>query len=99
VYAASKAAVHGLCDCLRAEVAARGIRVMTVEIHNVATEFGAAFDPAVLPDALARWTSLGLLNPAAGLLAPEDVARAVVFQLSQPDPASVHHLTIRARAN
>ena len=42
---------------------------------------------------------------AAGLLPQrrmgegDDVARAVVFQLSQPDPASVHHLTIRSRAN
>jgi NADP-dependent 3-hydroxy acid dehydrogenase YdfG len=33
------------------------------------------------------------------MIQPEDVARAVVFQLSQPDPASVHHLTIRSRAN
>jgi NADP-dependent 3-hydroxy acid dehydrogenase YdfG len=98
-YAASKAAVHALSRCLRAEVAPLGIRVMTVEIHNVASEFGANFDPQVLPAAIARWTALGLLNPAAGLLAPEDVARAVVFQLAQPDPASIHHLTIRARAN
>ncbi len=98
-YAASKAAVHTLSRGLRAEVAPLGIRVMTVEIHNVASEFGAGFDPAVLPDALARWTGLGLVNPDTPLLEPEDVARAVVFQLSQPPRASIHTLTIRSRAN
>src|ERR1051326_3694192 len=47
-YAASKAAVHTLSRGLRAEVAPLGIRVMTVEIHNVATEFARNFDPAGL---------------------------------------------------
>jgi len=98
-YGASKAAVHALSRALRAEVAASGIRVMTIEIHNVATEFAARFDPAVLPAAIRRWTELGLLNPATPLLAPEDVARAVAFQLAQPERASIHRLTIRSRAN
>jgi NADP-dependent 3-hydroxy acid dehydrogenase YdfG len=98
-YAASKAAVHALSRALRAEVAAQGVRVMTVDVHHVATEFGAQFDPDVLPAALARWRALGLLDPAGTLLAPEDVARAVVFQLSQPDPASIHELTVRPRGS
>lgn len=98
-YAASKAAVHAFSRALRAEVAPGGVRVMTVEIHNVASEFGRSFDPAVLPAAVARWQALGLLNPDTPMLAPEDVARAVVFQLTQPERASVHHLTIRSRAN
>jgi NADP-dependent 3-hydroxy acid dehydrogenase YdfG len=98
-YSASKAAVHTFSRALRAEVAPLGVRVMTVEIHNVATEFGVSFDPGVLPAAIARWTALGLLNPATPLLEPEDVARAVVFQLSQPPRASIHELTIRSRAN
>jgi NADP-dependent 3-hydroxy acid dehydrogenase YdfG len=98
-YAASKAAVHTLSCALRAEVAAQGVRVVTIEIHNVATEFGVNFDPAVLPLALARWTALGLVNPDAPLLEPKDVARAVVFQLTQPERASVHALTIRSRTN
>ncbi len=46
-YSASKAAVHTLSRALRAEVAAQGIRVMTIEIHNVATEFASNFDPAL----------------------------------------------------
>jgi NAD(P)-dependent dehydrogenase (short-subunit alcohol dehydrogenase family) len=80
-------------------VAPHGIRVMTVEIHNAATEFGAGFDADVLPAATRRWVELGLLNPAAPLIKPEDVARAIVFQLSQPEPASIHDLEIRSRAN
>src|SRR3989442_5133262 len=40
-YSASKAAVHTLSRALRAEVAAQGIRVMTIEIHNLATEFAS----------------------------------------------------------
>jgi NADP-dependent 3-hydroxy acid dehydrogenase YdfG len=100
VYAASKAAVHTFSRGLRAEVAGSGIRVMTIEIHNVgATEFASNFEPEIMPAAIERWKELGLLNPAAPMLEPADVARAVVFQLSQPDPASIHALTIRSRAN
>jgi len=98
-YAASKAAVHVLSRALRAEVAGQGIRVMTVEVHNVATEFGSNFDPAVLPEALQRWKDLGLVNPETPLLVPEDVARTIIFQLAQPERASLHAVTIRSRAN
>jgi NADP-dependent 3-hydroxy acid dehydrogenase YdfG len=97
VYAASKAAVHALSRGLRAEVGDRGVRVMTIDVHNVATEFGFGFDEAVLPEALQRWQDLGLVRPESPLLAPEDVARAIVFQLAQPGPVSVPELTIRSR--
>jgi NADP-dependent 3-hydroxy acid dehydrogenase YdfG len=99
-YAASKAGVLALARTLRAEVAAQGIRVMTIDIHNVAgTDFAAGLDPEALPSAIQRWVSLGLLNPSAPTIAADDVARAVVFQLAQPPPASVHDLTIRSREN
>ncbi len=99
-YAASKAGVLALARALRAEVAAQGIRVMTIDIHNVAgTDFAAGLDPATLPSAVQRWASLGLLNPSAPSIGPDDVARAVVFQLAQPPPACVHDLVIRSREN
>ena len=99
-YAASKAAVMSLARTLRAEVAARGVRVMTVDIHNVGgTDFATGLDPEVLPLAISRWVELGMLNLAAPHITPDDVARAVVFQLAMPPPASVHELVIRSREN
>ena len=99
-YAASKAAIVALARSLRAEVAARGVRVMTVEIHNVGgTGFGDSFDPELLPAALQRWTELGVLNPQAPNISPDAVARAVVFQLAQPEPASIHSVVVRSREN
>ena len=98
-YAGSKAAVYALSQALRREVAERGVRVMTVAVHNIVTEFGSTFDRDVLPEASRRWEQLGLLNRRAQMLAPDDVARAIVFMVSQPDPVSVHDLEVRSRAN
>lgn len=100
VYAASKAAVHRLSEGLRAEVGGLGVRVMTIEVHNVgATDFASTFDPELLPEAIQRWVGLGLLSRESPMIAADDVARAIAFQLEQPDPVSVHHVSIRSRAN
>ena len=100
VYAATQAAVHTFSRALRVEVAEAGVRVMTIEIHNVGgTEFAGSFDPAILPAAIQRWTEVGVLNPRTPLLEADDVARAIAFQLSQPPRASVHDLILRSRAN
>jgi NADP-dependent 3-hydroxy acid dehydrogenase YdfG len=98
-YAGSKAAVHAMSQALRREVAERGVRVMTIAVHNVGTEFATNFDMEILPQATRRWEQLGLLNRRAQLLEPADVARAIVFMLAQPDPASIHDLEVRSRAN
>src|SRR2546428_14185434 len=81
-YAASKAAVHTLSRALRAEVAAQGIRVMTIEVPNVATQFASNFDPAPLPLATGRWEELGPLDPDAPPLAPAGLGRAGGLQLA-----------------
>lgn len=100
VYAGSKAAVHTISDGLRAEVGGRGIRVMTTEIHNVGgTDFASSFDSDILPEAIRTWTEQGLLSRASPMLRAKDAARAIVFQLAQPDPVSIHHLVVRSRAN
>ena len=97
VYAATKASLDALSRCLRAEVSEQGIRVMTIEIHHAATEFAAGFDPAMIARAFQSWQRHGVLNPAAPRIAPEDVARAVAFQLTQPADACIHNLNIRSR--
>lgn len=99
-YAASKAGIEALSRCLRAEVAGSGLRVMILEVHNVGgTEALLQLDPALTPTAIQRWAQVGVLNIDAPPLECSDVARAAVFQLSQADTASIHHLTIRPRAD
>jgi NADP-dependent 3-hydroxy acid dehydrogenase YdfG len=99
VYGACKAGVEAFARSLRAEVAPRGVRVSTLEVHNVAgTNFTASFDPEVLPAAFARWQELGLLGLESPPIPPEDVGQAALFLLSRPDPASVHHLCLHSRA-
>jgi len=98
-YAASKAAVDAFTRSLRAEVSGRGLRVTSINVHNTTTEFAAGFDQALMMKALGRWAQLGLFNPEAKSIAPSVVADAIVFQLSQPEGASIHELAIRARAN
>lgn len=100
VYAGSKAAVHTISNGMRAEVAPAGVRVMTLEIHNVGgTDFAGNFDASVLPEAIQRWQALGLLRRDSPMLTAADIGRAMVFMLSQPDPVSIHHLSVRSRAN
>lgn len=98
-YAATKAAILELSLSLRAEVASRGIRVMTVDIHNVATEFGNNFDPDLMMDAATAWQRTGVFNPQAEILDASNVGRAVLYQLAQPDPVTIFDLSIRSRAS
>ena len=71
----------------------------SINVHNTSTEFAMGFDPQLLITALGRWGQLGLFNPEAVSIDPSVVANAIVFQLGQPVEASIHELTIRARAN
>jgi NADP-dependent 3-hydroxy acid dehydrogenase YdfG len=98
-YAGSKAAVHTVSNSLRAEVGGRGLRVMTIQVHGIATEFAAAFDPAVLATAAKRWEELGLLNREAEVIDPARVGGTVAFMLAQPPNVSLHDVTLRPRNN
>ena len=80
VYSASKHAVQGFVHTLRRQVASFGIRVGAIAPGMVANELWGMTEPEQIDKQIAENASLR----------SEDVARAVVFMLSQPP-----HVTIR----
>ncbi len=81
IYSASKHAIQGFVHTLRRQVAKDGIRVGAIAPGAVANELWGFSDPAQIEK-----VSVG----DHAYLRSEDVARAVVFMLSQPP-----HVTIR----
>jgi len=89
-YAVTKAAVAGLVDALRLEVASRGIRVTTIAPGLVATPI---YDELPGFDAVRR--RLGEQVPE--WLAPEDVADTILWVLSRPANVVVTELSVMPR--
>jgi NADP-dependent 3-hydroxy acid dehydrogenase YdfG len=84
LYIASKHAVVGIGGSLRKECVAHGVGVTVVE-------------PAIVDTPLVRATADGRRElEAYASLAPEDVARAVVFALGQPAGVSISEIVVRA---
>ena len=88
VYAASKFAVRGFSDGLRADYEGSGVRVTEIMPGTARTEF-----------ALARWhgdraKADAFYGGYDTLLAAEDVARCVVFALEQPAHVVVSRLVV-----
>jgi NADP-dependent 3-hydroxy acid dehydrogenase YdfG len=81
MYGGTKFAVHAMAEGVRRELAPKGIRVTTIAPGFVVSEFQgvAGYDPKWFDEIVAK------IGPA---LKPEDVARAIVFTVSQP--AHVH---------
>ena len=89
VYNASKWAVNAFSESLRQEVTARGVRVSLVEPGAVETELRSHITQ---PDAKAA-----ALAHAEGMrsLQPEDVARAIVYVVTQPPHVAVNEVLVR----
>ncbi len=85
-YGASKYALRGLHEILALEVTGTGIRMTLVEPAATDTPLWDPVDPDSREDLPSR----------SAMLRPEDVARAVVFALSQPAGVEVSYLAIRA---
>lgn len=79
LYSATKFAVAGMAETVRLELAGTGVGVTLVQPGPVATGFAGA-DPGTH------------LNPA---LSSDDVARAVLFALTQPPGVDVNELLLR----
>lgn len=88
MYGSTKFGVHALAEALRREVGPRGVRVSLIEPAVVKSEFQdvAGYDPKVFGEFMDR------IGP---VLAPEDVARAIAFVVSQPGAVHVNDLVIR----
>lgn len=86
-YCGSKFAATAIAEALRTEVARQGVRVTTIEPGVVISEFQqvAEYTPDILTNML----------QGAEPLAPNDIARAVVFALEQPAHFAVNEIVVR----
>jgi len=94
-YSASKAAIAALTLSLRREVKDRRIRVSTVRIHHVMSEFLGAYDAEQIAAATEEWMKEGLLAMTP-LISPVRIAEAIAFLIGLPPEASVHDIDVRA---
>ncbi len=90
VYSASKFFVEALSQGLRLETAGTGVRVTTIQPGNVATDL---IDLSGDEEALEEYGR----PTGAKVLDPEDVARSVVYALSQPDHVAVNEVLVEPR--
>jgi len=89
VYNASKWAVNAFSESLRQEVTTRGVRIGLVEPGAVATELT---DHITQPEAKAASKRMAQeMTP----LQAEDIARAVVYMVSQPRHVAVNEILVR----
>ena len=113
VYGASKEATNAICASLRKELEDEPIRAVTILPGAVSTNFGRNFPPQFvnrllgsvgLPtdfktgDVLADSTLEALNARASAVFAsPDDIARAVVYAVSQPYDVSVSEVMVGPR--
>ncbi len=89
VYNATKFAVNAFSESLRQELTTRGIRVTMVEPGAVATELQSHITHADTKAGIESW--IAAMRP----LQADDIARAVVYAVTQPSHVSVNELLIR----
>ena len=89
VYNASKWAVNAFSESLRQEVTARGVRISLVEPGAVETELRSHITQ---PEAKAA-----AQKHAQGMrsLQPEDIARAILYVVTQPPHVAVNEVLVR----
>jgi NADP-dependent 3-hydroxy acid dehydrogenase YdfG len=89
VYNASKWAVNAFSESLRQEVTGRGVRISLVEPGAVATELRHHItQPEAKAAAEQMYTSMRALQS-------EDVARAIVYVVTQPPHVAINEVLIR----
>ncbi|MGY1593409.1 SDR family NAD(P)-dependent oxidoreductase [Geodermatophilus sp. SYSU D00708] len=89
VYNASKWAVNAFSESLRQEVTARGVRISLVEPGAVATELSSHITQ---PEALEASRQMAA---SMRTLQADDVARAIVYVVTQPPHVAVNEVLVR----
>ncbi|MGK5114901.1 MULTISPECIES: SDR family NAD(P)-dependent oxidoreductase [unclassified Geodermatophilus] len=89
VYNASKWAVNAFSESLRQEVTTRGVRVSLVEPGAVTTELNSHITQPEAKAASER------MHAEMTALRPEDIARAVLYVVTQPPHVAVNEVLIR----
>jgi NADP-dependent 3-hydroxy acid dehydrogenase YdfG len=88
VYNLTKFGVGAFSESLRQEGVAMGVRVTTIEPGAVATELPGHNRPQVLEQMAKRFAGV---TP----LAAEDIARAILYAISQPPNVSINEVLVR----
>lgn len=113
VYGATKAAVNSICKVLRRELEDEPIRAVTIMPGAVATNFGRHFPPEFVNgmfksvgisaafqtgDVLSDEMLEDLKTRASAIFAsPDDIARAVLYAVTQPHDLSVSEILVGPR--
>jgi len=90
VYNMTKWGVTGFSEALRQEGAHSGIRVTCVEPGFVDTELPSHNENPVVVEAIERAT-----GEIGTLLEADDIARAILFAVTQPDHVNVNEVLVR----
>jgi NADP-dependent 3-hydroxy acid dehydrogenase YdfG len=88
VYNATKWGVNAFSEALRQEVTGRHLRVGLIEPGAVATELASHNRPEVLETIRQRFGSIDRLES-------EDIARSILFMVTQPRHSAVNEILIR----
>ena len=83
-YTATKQAMKAIADCLRAEVNADGVRVVSFYVGQTATPMQAAL-----------YDTAGKIYQPDRLLQPQDIADTVLYTISLPPTAEITDIYIR----
>lgn len=90
VYSGAKFAVEAISQGLRIETANSGLKVVSIQPGNVATEL---LSLSTDQEGLASYGT----PSGAKVLDPEDVARAVLYAVTQPDHVAINEVLIEPR--
>lgn len=87
VYAATKSAVRALCEVMRQELAAEGLRSTLVSPGFTDTDFISTRDPGELAALTARRDAIAM--------PPEAVAETIAFAITQPASVDIGEIVVR----